>query len=63
MKELILELKKKYDYIILDTPPVGLVSDALELSQFADVLYTCNGNHSNINIDSDFIFNLLSFIK
>jgi Mrp family chromosome partitioning ATPase len=27
MRELI-ELKKTYDYIILDTPPVGLVSDA-----------------------------------
>jgi Mrp family chromosome partitioning ATPase len=27
MSELI-ELKKTYDYIILDTPPVGLVSDA-----------------------------------
>jgi anion-transporting ArsA/GET3 family ATPase len=26
------QLKKEYDYIILDTPPVGLVSDALELS-------------------------------
>jgi hypothetical protein len=28
MSELIEELKKTYDYIILDTPPVGLVSDA-----------------------------------
>jgi hypothetical protein len=28
---------KKYDYIILDTPPVGLVSDALELAEFCDV--------------------------
>ena len=29
-------LKKEYDYIILDTPPVGLVSDALELDAYAD---------------------------
>ncbi len=36
MAELIEELKLKYDYIILDTPPVGLVSDALELSRFCD---------------------------
>jgi capsular exopolysaccharide synthesis family protein len=36
MKEMIEELKLKYDYIVLDTPPVGLVSDALELSQFCD---------------------------
>jgi succinoglycan biosynthesis transport protein ExoP len=37
MKELIDELKTKYDYIILDTPPVGLVADSLELVQYCDV--------------------------
>ncbi len=36
MYEMIEELKTKYDYIVLDTPPVGLVSDALELAQFCD---------------------------
>jgi succinoglycan biosynthesis transport protein ExoP len=47
MGELIEELKKKYDYIILDTPPVGLVSDALELSQYSDVtLYIVRQNFS-----------------
>jgi capsular exopolysaccharide synthesis family protein len=45
MKELIDELKDKYDYIILDTPPVGLVSDALELAQYCDVtLYVVRQN-------------------
>ncbi|HQZ25608.1 MAG TPA: CpsD/CapB family tyrosine-protein kinase, partial [Flavobacterium sp.] len=45
MKEMIDELKKKYDYIILDTPPVGLVSDALELAQYCDVtLYIVRQN-------------------
>lgn len=45
MKEMIMELKKNYDYIILDTPPVGLVSDALELSQYCDVtLYVVRQN-------------------
>ena len=29
-------LRTKYDYIILDTPPVGLVSDTLELGRTAD---------------------------
>jgi len=38
MRDMIEELKKKYDYIILDTPPVGLVSDALELAQYCDVI-------------------------
>ncbi|OMQ09829.1 exopolysaccharide transport family protein [[Flexibacter] sp. ATCC 35103] len=47
MKELIFELKQKYDYIILDTPPVGLVSDALELAQYADVtLYIVRQNYT-----------------
>jgi polysaccharide biosynthesis transport protein len=31
-------VKSKYDYIILDTPPVGLVTDAMELADFADVI-------------------------
>lgn len=47
MGELMKELKEKYDYIILDTPPVGLVSDALELAQYADVtLYIVRQNFS-----------------
>lgn len=37
MKELLDILKTKYDYIILDTPPIGLVSDALELVPYTDV--------------------------
>ncbi|HSD06714.1 polysaccharide biosynthesis tyrosine autokinase [Flavobacterium sp.] len=45
MKELIEELKTKYDYIILDTPPVGLVADSLELVQYSDVtLYIVRQN-------------------
>ncbi|RVT75831.1 polysaccharide biosynthesis tyrosine autokinase [Flavobacterium sufflavum] len=45
MADLIGELKKEYDYIILDTPPVGLVSDSLELGQYADVtLYIVRQN-------------------
>lgn len=47
MKELIDELKTKYDYIILDTPPVGLVADSLELTQYCDVtLYIVRQNYT-----------------
>ncbi|MCF6142104.1 polysaccharide biosynthesis tyrosine autokinase [Flavobacterium sp. K77] len=47
MKDLIESLKKEYDYIVLDTPPVGLVSDALELAQFCDVtLYIVRQNYT-----------------
>jgi capsular exopolysaccharide synthesis family protein len=31
------ELKKRFDYIIIDTPPVGLVTDAMILMQKADL--------------------------
>lgn len=37
MKNLINELRTKYDYIIIDTPPVGLVTDALLAMQYADI--------------------------
>jgi len=40
-------LKEKYDYIILDTPPIGLVTDAQELVQFSDViLYVVRQNYT-----------------
>lgn len=35
-EELINNLKEHYEYIILDTPPIGLVSDAVELLKYAD---------------------------
>ena len=45
MKEMLDELKKKYDYIVLDTPPIGLVSDALELTPYCDAtLYIVRQN-------------------
>jgi polysaccharide biosynthesis transport protein len=36
MKELIEHLKQHYKFIIIDTPPIGLVSDAAELFKFSD---------------------------
>ena len=40
MKNLLEELKKSYDYIIMDTPPVGLVTDALILMNYSDITFT-----------------------
>ena len=37
LEELIKELKTMYDYVILDTPPVGLLSDALALMKYSDL--------------------------
>jgi capsular exopolysaccharide synthesis family protein len=36
-RDLILQLKKEFDYIIMDTPPRGLLSDAMELIKYADL--------------------------
>ena len=37
MQDFIAELKKKYDFILIDTAPVGLVSDAIPLIRQADI--------------------------
>lgn len=36
-RQIITILKKEYDYVVLDTAPVGLVTDTLLVSRFADV--------------------------
>jgi capsular exopolysaccharide synthesis family protein len=38
MAELIKKLKKEYEYVILDTPPVGTISDATELYELSDAI-------------------------
>lgn len=37
LDDLIKELKQEYDFIIIDTPPIGLVSDSFLLNRIADV--------------------------
>lgn len=37
MEELIAELEKNFDYIIVDTPPFGLVTDAVLLQRYMDI--------------------------
>jgi len=47
MGELFEILKKDYDYIILDTPPLGLVADSLELVKYADAtVYMVRQNYT-----------------
>lgn len=36
MEEIIQRLSKKYDYILIDTPPVGIVSDACVIANVTD---------------------------
>lgn len=40
-------LKEEYDYVILDTAPVGLVTDALQISCYANIsVYVCRSGYT-----------------
>ncbi len=46
--ELMQEVRKDYDYIILDTAPVGMVSDTLLVDRVSDMsLYVCRAEYSD----------------
>lgn len=50
MNELITELSEKYDYIIIDTPPVNIVTDALLiLDKVSGYILSARANYSNVN--------------
>ena len=59
------KLNKKMKTMIIHSIDDELIdnSHSEKLGDFSDKLYMCNGTHSNVNIDSEFIFNILSFIK
>lgn len=47
MKEMVQELEETYDYIIIDAPPAGVITDAAVLSRVADgVLFVVRQNFS-----------------
>ncbi len=47
LRELIAEMRNRYDYIILDAPPVGLVADALQMRDLADAtLYVVRSGYT-----------------
>ena len=52
---LLSELRKRYDYIVIDTPPVGLVTDGIMAMKRADLsIYVVRANYSK----KDFLKNL-----
>ena len=58
-KELFDLLKERYDYIIIDTPPVGLVTDAFLLMKYSDVnLFIVRQGVTNKNIFGSIIKDL-----
>lgn len=57
---LLTELKKHYEYIILDTPPVGLLTDGIQAMRQADVsIYIFRANYSK----REFMLNLQRIIN
>ncbi len=45
--QLIAELKQRYDFVIIDSAPIGLVSDTFSLGRFSDVtLYVSRANYT-----------------
>jgi tyrosine-protein kinase Etk/Wzc len=58
--ELLDDLKKRYDYIIMDTPPVGLVTDGIMVMKRADIaIYIFRANYSK----KEFLLNLQRIIS
>ena len=47
MSELVNYLRENFDFVILDSPPVGLVADSLSLAKLSDIsLFVLRPNHS-----------------
>jgi capsular exopolysaccharide synthesis family protein len=60
MRKLLEELKKEYDYIIIDTPPINYVSDATSLFKYSDLnLFVLKSEFS----DSRYLKELDSLLK
>lgn len=51
MKDLINKLKKEYEYIIIDTPPIGIVTDGVISMKYSDInLYVVRHNYTKRNM-------------
>lgn len=54
------DLRQQYDYIIIDSAPVGMVSDTFAIDRLADAtIYVCRANHTPLR-DLQFINELAS---
>ena len=59
MKRLITACEKEFDYIIIDTPPVTVVTDAILLNNIANgYVIAARADHSNINKISECVSKL-----
>ena len=59
MKSFIEELKEEYKYIIIDTPPIGLVTDGIILMNYSDInLYIVRQNYTT----KEMLYNLKDIV-
>lgn len=50
VEELFTKLRSLYDYVIVDTAPIGLVSDTFTLDRIADAaIYVCRANYTSLS--------------
>ena len=63
MKKFLEELRKEYDYIIIDTPPVLLISDALALAPMTDGVALVTRHQVSYVSDIARALNALTFAK
>lgn len=56
LDQLFAELRKRYDYVVVDSAPVAMVSDTFQLSRVADMtVYVCRARYTT--------FDLVDFLK
>lgn len=63
MAELIKELSSRYDYVIIDTPPINVVSDALAISRLAAGLVLVVKQNSTTYEDVNRVIDNINFAK
>lgn len=63
MQNLISQLEQDYDYIIMDTPPINIVSDALPLTTMADGVVLVVRNKVTTHTELDKAIKSLEFIN
>lgn len=54
LDDLIAWLKENFRYVIIDSPPVGIVSDATQMMKYAsEVLFVCRNNYTRKDVYTD----------
>lgn len=56
LDELISYLKNNFTYVIIDSPPVGIVSEATQIMKYAThILFVCRNNYTRKDVFSDIL--------